>query len=94
MAEGNSGRPPIVFSTDRLVANVSETLATWMRDPKNRRTVPVMLEKVGYLRVQNPNTDSRLWKIRGRRQAVYGTRLVSEKARLDAAMKLDDREGD
>ena len=34
-----------------------------------------MLEKVGYVRVQNPNTDNHLWKIKGRRQAVYGLRL-------------------
>ncbi|MER8570635.1 hypothetical protein NKH19_00730 [Mesorhizobium sp. M1338] len=88
MTEGNGGRPPIAFSTDKLTAHLPEPLATWVRDQKNRRIVPVILEKIGYVRVQNPHTNNHLWKINQRRQVVYGLRSLSERARLDAAMDL------
>lgn len=88
MADDNGGRPPLAFSTDKLCVNLPEALATWVRDPKNRRIVPAMLEKAGYVRVPNPNANNHLWKINGRRQAVYGQRSLSERTRLDAVQEL------
>jgi hypothetical protein len=88
MEEASGGKRPTVFSTDRLVLHASPALEAWLRDPKNRRQIPKRLERVGYMRVQNPDTDSRLWKINGRRQAVYGLRTLSERSRIEAAREL------
>ncbi|WP_457298652.1 primase-helicase family protein [Phyllobacterium sp. P5_D12] len=91
LTESNGGELRLAFSTDRLALAASEHLAAWIRDPKNRRQVPKKLEKLGYIRVEHPDNQSRLWKINGRRQAVYGLRGVSERTRLDAANELYER---
>ncbi|AJC80943.1 hypothetical protein IE4803_CH03787 [Rhizobium etli bv. phaseoli str. IE4803] len=91
MTEHGGGRKPVVFSTDNLIDNASAVLAAWIRDPKNRRQVPKRLEKVGYVRVQNPDADDHLWKIGGRRQAVYGARSVSEQTRINEARQMCER---
>ncbi len=43
----------------------------WINDRKNRRTIPHRLEKCGYTPVRNSGAEDGLWKISGRRQAVY-----------------------
>lgn len=88
MTDMAGGRKPVVFSTDKLINNASDSLAAWIRETKNRRQVPKRLEKVGYIRVQNPDAEDHLWKINGRRQAVYGLQSVSERERIDAARNL------
>lgn len=42
-----------------------------LRDRKTRRSMPYKLERVGYVPVRNPDADDGLFKICGRRQAVY-----------------------
>ena len=60
-----------------------------LSDMKMRRTWPHRMEQVGYVRVQNAAapTDG-LWKVKGRRQAVYARRELKVSDRLRHALKL------
>ena len=60
----------------------------WLRDRKNRRTIPHRLETCGYVPVRNPAAEDGLWKIKGKRQAVYANRTFPPADRIDAARKL------
>ena len=59
----------------------------WLRDRKNRRQIPRRLEAAGYVPVRNTAAKDGLWKIEGRRQAIYAkqTLSASDKQRAAAA---------
>lgn len=42
-----------------------------LTDPRNRRRIPHMLERAGYVSVRNPDAADGLWKVGSRRQVVY-----------------------
>ena len=46
-------------------------LADELKERKARRALPHKLERVGYVPVRNPDADDGLFKLHGRRQAVY-----------------------
>jgi hypothetical protein len=83
--------PPTAITIDDLAAKVGPTLAEWLRDAKNRRVVPKRLERVGYVRVGNPYADDRLWRIRGKRQAIYGRGNLTPRERQAAAAERAKR---
>jgi hypothetical protein len=60
----------------------------WICDRKNRRAIPHKLEACGYVPVRNPDASDGLWKIAGRRQAVYARAELSEQERRAAAVEL------
>jgi hypothetical protein len=60
----------------------------WLRDRKNRRSVPYRLEKCGYVPVRNDLAKDGLWKIKGARQVVYARHDLPARERLRAARKL------
>jgi hypothetical protein len=60
----------------------------WLKDRKNRRQMPYRFEKCGYVPVRNKAADDGLWKIEGRRQAVYGKAGLSLHDRLRAVSGL------
>lgn len=60
-------------------------LAAELRERKNRRSVPHKLERVGYVPVRNPDAEDGLFKVAGRRQAVYAQRQLSVAAQVKAA---------
>jgi Family of unknown function (DUF5906) len=62
--------------------------AMWITDRKNRRAIPHRLEKCGYVPVRNDAAKDGLWKISGKRQAVYAKSSVSVRDRLAAANRL------
>jgi len=51
-------------------------LADELKERKNRRTLPHRLERVGYVPVRNPDAEDGLWKVSGKRQAVYSQRSL------------------
>ncbi len=52
-------------------------LADELKDRKGRRAIPHKLERVGYVPVRNPDADDGLFKVAGKRQAVYAkTRML------------------
>jgi hypothetical protein len=63
-------------------------LAGWIRDRKNRRVIPHRLEKVGYVPVRSEYADDGLWKLYGKRQAIYAKSTLSISDRLRAAKAL------
>lgn len=63
-------------------------LVPWLRDRKNRRVIPHRLETRGYVPVRNDAANDGLWKIGGKRQAVYAKKSLPIGARIAAARAL------
>jgi hypothetical protein len=57
-------------------------------DRKNRRSLPHKLERVGYVPVRNPDADDGLFKIEGKRQAVYANKRVELSMQIRAARQV------
>ena len=66
----------------------TDPFADWLGDRKNRRIIPHRLEPCGYVPVRNPTAADGLWKINGRRQAIYAQAALSLRAQIDAARRL------
>lgn len=79
---------PDVITLDMIRLTSSAEFAEWLHDRRNRRQVPYRIEECGYVQVLNDCAKDRLWKIKGRRQAVYAKRELSERDQIAAAMKL------
>jgi hypothetical protein len=60
----------------------------WLRDRRNSRQVPHRFEDVGYVPVRNSSVKDQLWKIGGKRLAVYARRDLPLMNRIAAATKL------
>jgi hypothetical protein len=85
--------PPEAITID-MIANVVEgETAAWIGDRKNRRIIPHRLEKCGFEPVRNDTAQDGLWKIAGRRQAVYAHTSLSTQERIKAARKLAGQSG-
>jgi hypothetical protein len=72
----------------QIAAEALGELETWIKERKNRRAIPHWLEKCGYVPVRNDAAKDGLWKINGKRQAVYAKSSLSIRDRLKAASKL------
>jgi Family of unknown function (DUF5906) len=86
------GNPSAITIADITRAATGEFL-TWITDRKNRRVIPHRLEKCGYVPVRNDSATDGLWKINGRRQAVYAKTAVSIRDRIGAARRLAGQSG-
>lgn len=75
---------PDVVTLSRMQVTAKDGFADWLRDRKNRRVIPHRLEKCGYVPVRNPGSDDGLWKISGRRQAVYAQAKLSLRDQIAA----------
>jgi Family of unknown function (DUF5906) len=62
------GNPP-ALTIDELSA-VAPSLE-WLRDPTKRKSVSYRITDCGYVMAENPDAKDGLWKINGRRQAIY-----------------------
>jgi hypothetical protein len=72
-----------------LRTNTSDaSLAEWLDDRKNRRTIPYRLEKCGYVPVRNAAAKSGLWVISGKRQAIYAQASLTLRQQVEAAQWL------
>ena len=76
---------------DMLIRKATGGIEEWLLDRKNRRAVPHRLERCGYVPVRNNDADDGLFKISGRRQAVYARASLPIGERLKAAGKLADQ---
>jgi hypothetical protein len=72
--------------------NVSSdtSLADWLDDRKNRRTVPYRLEKCGYVPVRNDVAKDGLWVINQKRQAIYAKASLPLRGQHSAARALTE----
>ena len=72
----------------QITAAAMGEIETWIKDRKNRRTIPHRLEKCGYVPVRNDAAKSGLWIINGTRQVVYARNSLSIRERIKAANSL------
>jgi hypothetical protein len=63
-------------------------LCEWLDDRKNRRTIPHRLESCGYAPVRNSGAGDGLWKINGKRQAIYARKDLPLQSQIKAAQGL------
>jgi len=77
------GRPDAV-TLAMLVPKATESFGLWLQDRKNRRQIPYRLEAAGYVVIRNPNANDGLWKVLGKRGAVYARRELPVRDRLAA----------
>lgn len=64
------------------------SLVEWLDDRKNRRVIPYRLEKCGYVPVRNDAAKDGLWKINGKRQAIYAKAALALRDQVEAARRL------
>jgi hypothetical protein len=76
---------PQATTLQQIISTATGDIADWLEEPKNRRAVPYRLEQCGYVRVRNPAAADGLWKIAGRRQAIYAKSELSADERLRVA---------
>jgi hypothetical protein len=62
----------------------------WLKDRKNRRSIPHRMERCDYVPVRNDAARDGLWKIGTRRQVVYTKTTLSLRDRFAAARRLAD----
>jgi phage/plasmid primase-like uncharacterized protein len=79
---------PPATTLSEIANSASDAFRQWLQDRKNRRQIPHRLESAGYVAVRNDSAEDGLWKISGRRQAVYARRELSERDRFIAARVL------
>jgi hypothetical protein len=79
---------PDAVTLAQIQTTATDSFANWLSDRKNRRVIPHRLEQCGYAPVRNPTADDGLWKIRGRRQAIYAQVALSTRGQIDAARQL------
>ena len=89
---GEDGEPeiirPQIITIDRLALVANGDFALWLKDPKSRRAIPHRLEECGYTPVRNPHAKDGLWKINGRRQAVYAQSSMTPREQMEQASTL------
>ena len=77
---------PKVLTLLNLQNITSDTsLAEWLADRKNRRVIPYRLEQCGYVPVRNPDAQDGLWKLAGKRQAIYAMASLRLRDQIEAA---------
>jgi hypothetical protein len=81
------GRPEAV-TIERLTYKATNEFAVWLRKPENRKLVSHRLNDCGYAPVRNDAAKDGLWRIHGKRQAVYGRDDLSIGDRMKAATIL------
>lgn len=83
---------PDAMTLDAVIGNARamrmDDLANDLADRKGRRAVPHKLERAGYVVVHNPDAKDGLWRVGGRRVAVYGSKLLSIAEQVRAARGL------
>ena len=84
---------PAAVTLIQLVAKAPGGLEDWLLDRKNRRAIPHRLERCGYVPVRNDAADDGLFKIKKRRQVVYGRADLSVRDRHAAVTQLAKKLG-
>lgn len=63
-------------------------LADDLKDRKSRRAIPHRMERIDFVPVRNPDATDGLFKVNGRRQAVYARRTLALADQIRAARKV------
>jgi hypothetical protein len=81
-------RTPDAVTLAELESGADGDFKDWLKDRKNRRVIPHRLEKCGYVPVRNPDAVDGLWKIGGKRKAVYANSTLTISGQIAGAQKL------
>lgn len=82
------GNPEAVTLGQIGEAAQTEAFRLWLGERKNAWAVRKRMEAVGYVSVRNPHTKDGVWKIAGRRQAVYARQELAPRDQIAAARAL------
>jgi len=64
------------------------SFSEYLKDRRNSRKIPHRLEAAGYIAVHNENAQDGLWKVGGKRQAIYAKKAMTTRERFIAADQL------
>jgi hypothetical protein len=80
---------PDATTVEKIAFRAHAETTVWLRDRKNRRIIPHRLDRCGYVATRNPDapTDG-LWRIGGKRQAVYAKTTLPLRDQIAAARRL------
>jgi hypothetical protein len=78
---------PDILTISEVISRASESFAEWLNERKNSRRIPHRLEDCGYVAVRNKDRKDGLWRIRGKRQAIYAKSSMTPRERIAAAIK-------
>jgi hypothetical protein len=81
-------RPRVITLAMLLPYAVPVDFREWLTERKNRRVVPHRFEACGYVPVRNPDAEDGLWRINGRREAVYALNGLTRRDQIVAAKEL------
>jgi hypothetical protein len=84
---------PDATTIQRIADKAAADHSLWLRDRKNARQVPHRLEECGYVRVRNKGAKDGLFKLEGKRQAIYAKKDLCLRAQEEAANTLAARYG-
>jgi hypothetical protein len=77
----------------RHVINAADPeFGRWLRERKNRRSIPYRFEKAGYVLVRRPGVDDGLWRVTGKKQVIYAKKELSLNEQILAAEELVRKE--
>lgn len=79
---------PDVVTIKGLLATASLYFHDFLWNTKNTRQHKRLLSEVGYMRFLNDGAKDRLWRVEGKRQAVYVKRSLSHEDRIAAVMRI------
>jgi hypothetical protein len=79
---------PDVVTLSRLADHAQSGFAEFLRDRKNARRISHRMEEAGYVPVRNDAAKDGLWRVDGKRQAVYGKKVMDLRDRVTAARQL------
>jgi hypothetical protein len=82
------GNPDAVTLGQLIEKAVGGDAGDWLMDRRNRRAIPHRMERCRYVPVRNPDADDGLWKLEGKRQAVYAKASMSLREQIAAVRKL------
>jgi Family of unknown function (DUF5906) len=72
----------------QLLAKASGSIADWMLNRGNWRSIPHWMERAGYVSVRNMNAKDGMWRVQSKRQVIYAKVSLSPQERLRAARAL------
>jgi Family of unknown function (DUF5906) len=82
---------PNAITLDLISTKAGPAFREWLKERRNRRQIPHRLESAGYVPFRNSAASDGLWKLAGRRQAIYTLESLPVRDRTVAAAELCKR---
>lgn len=79
---------PNAVTIAAIAAAASQDFALWLGERRNARRIPHRLEQCGYVPIRNDAAQDGLWKVRGKRCAIYARHSLALRDRYAAAEQL------